>query len=206
MRGRSSSLRLRPWTRAVTRYRARPAPRESAAHRATSRHRTSTSSRRSTAWSGSRADRDRAVALEEDRRRRTARAARVRARRDPRRPAPALPELPERQERQARQEERRLGQGRGIRDLAGERQRHRRRQVGVGHRADVRARRVDREVDRQVGGRGQPARRDRLRAPGGRARRRRGRPPRARPCAGRSGSPAGGRHRAGPRGCPRRRR
>ena len=49
--------------------------------------------------------------------------------------------------------------------------------------------------------RGRCARRPR--DPGGRARRRRGRRPPARPCAGRSASPAAGPRRAGPRGCPR---
>ena len=50
-----------------------------------------------------------------------------------------------------------------VRDLTGERQRHRRRKVGVRERPDIRARRVDRQVDRQVRGRCEPGSR-----PGGR--------------------------------------
>ena len=122
-------------------------------------------------------DRDRAVALEQDRRRRAARAVRRTAPPRSGRPARRCPGIAERQERQARQEQRRLGQGRRVRDLAGQGQAHRRRQVGVGDRADVGSGRVDREVDRQVRGRAAAAAATAPRDPGGRARRRRGRRP-----------------------------
>ena len=94
-------------------------------------------------------DRDRAVALEQDRGRErlavgSESAAAIRS------ASSCAARDPERQERQARQEERRLGQGGRIGDLAGQGQPHRRRQVGVGDRADVGSGGVDREVDRQV--------------------------------------------------------
>ena len=150
-------------------------------------------------------DGERAVAFEQDGRRERLGRSRSEA------AAIAIGQLPaaghpERQERQAGQEQGGLGQGRRIRDLAGQRQRHRRGQVGVGHRPDVGPRRVDREVDRQVRRRAAPAARDRLTVrviePDddevvGR---------RARPCAGRSASRAGGPHPGGRTCCPRRRR
>ena len=76
----------------------------------------------------------------------------------------------------------------GIGHLAGQRQAHRSRQVGVGHGADVRPRGVDGEVDREVrrSARARTGSAPRVRRRGGRAGRRRGRRAPARPCGGRS--------------------
>jgi hypothetical protein len=53
-------------------------------------------------------------------------------------------------EGQARKEDGRLRQRQGVRNLAGERQRHRRGQVRVGHRQHIRPRRIDRPMDREI--------------------------------------------------------
>ena len=131
------------------------------------------------------ADGDRAVPLEQDRGGR--RLRRLGQRGDHPCGQLATSRHAERDQRQAREQERGLRERRRVGPFAGEGERHRRREMGMGQRADLRARGMDGEMDRQVRGRRECRSARPARDPGGPARPRPGRPAPVRPCAGRWG-------------------